>query len=121
MTRRRGFCARIMAVGSLAGGLFLWVTIPVPLAAWAQETHVPAEGTPETRQDFSFLHKKCDDRTVRRLVGQKRDKALAQVRQMKLSSVRILDFDAPVLFEVVPSRLTLVLTADGQVLRAFCR
>lgn len=37
------------------------------------------------------------------------------------ASIRVLDGFAPVNYEVVPNRLTLVIRKDGVVSRAFCR
>lgn len=68
-----------------------------------------------------FKFQKCRDEAVGKLVGMPREAALKRVRDMRLMQVRILDPGAPVNFEVMSERLTLVIGPDDVIWRAFCR
>jgi len=55
------------------------------------------------------------------LVGLEREAAFKKVGEMRLMMVRVLHWRQPVNYEVVPERLTLVMSDTGQVVKAFCR
>lgn len=75
----------------------------------------------EDMRPRAFRYQKCRDATVAKLVGLGREPAMKRVVAMRLMQVRVLDPGAPVSFEVVPERLTLVIGYEGVVQRAFCR
>ena len=82
--------------------------------------------TPEDRQPSFTKTKPCYDSEVARYVGKNRREVLREIttlanQSIGFASLRVLDGFAPVNYEVVPNRLTLVIRKDGIVSRAFCR
>ena len=79
-------------------------------------------GTPETRsKNVPGNFHPCDNNEVREFIGKDRAEVLKQLKTLNLRTIRVLDGMAPVNFEFVPDRLTLVLSERGKVTRAFCR
>ena len=70
---------------------------------------------------WSYRYHACADSEVQALVGKPREEALAQVKDMKLKTLRVLAPDTRVLTAPDPQRLTMVIAANGIVTRAFCR
>lgn len=102
---------RHITAGLIAGGvLFSGLAFP-------SMTHAEV---PDHRV-WQFYYGKCTDGFVHRLVGMNKRRALATVDKMNLTSYRLLDPGEPVNFEVIPSRLTMVIGDNGIIQRAFCR
>ena len=79
-------------------------------------------GTPETRaKNIPGNFQACDNSDVKKFIGKDRKSVLSEVRKMNLRTLRILDLMAPVNYEFVPDRLTLVISDQGVVTRSFCR
>ena len=91
----------------------------------AQQVNAVADGlgTPATRAKNVIPGRfhMCDNEEVGKFVGKDRVAVLATIKKMNLRTLRVLDGNAPVNFEVVPDRLTLVLSDRGVVTRSFCR
>ncbi|MDI9348499.1 MAG: hypothetical protein QM537_00680 [Candidatus Symbiobacter sp.] len=93
-------------------------------ASYAPPTYAGADflGTPETRaKNVPGNYHKCQNKEVANFVGQNKAKVLAQVKTMNFRTLRVLDGTAPVNYEFVPDRLTLVISQNGVVTRSFCR
>ncbi|MCX8506613.1 MAG: hypothetical protein ORN98_08375, partial [Alphaproteobacteria bacterium] len=79
-------------------------------------------GTPETRaKNNPGNFSNCDNADVKKFIGKDRKEVLAEVRKMNLRTLRVLDMTAPVNYEFVSDRLTLVVSDQGIVKRSFCR
>ncbi|MCX8501283.1 MAG: hypothetical protein ORO03_06285 [Alphaproteobacteria bacterium] len=110
--------ARLRLVLSL--GLFLGCAVGLSSLAATELA------TPEDRQPSFTKTKECNDSEVADFVGRNRLQVLREISAMAtqshgFASIRVLDGFAPVNYEVVPNRLTLVIRKDGVVSRAFCR
>jgi hypothetical protein len=95
--------------GLIAGGVLLCAV------------SLPAKAEVPDHRVWQFYYGRCTDAGVRKLVGMTREKALLAVGRMNLSSYRLLDPKAPVNFEAIPSRLTMVVGTNDVIQRAFCR
>ncbi|MCX8505310.1 MAG: hypothetical protein ORN98_01675 [Alphaproteobacteria bacterium] len=79
-------------------------------------------GTPESRaKNIPGNFQSCDNGDVKKFIGKDRKSVLSEVRKMNLRTLRVLDLTAPVNYEFVPDRLTLVISDQGVVTRSFCR
>lgn len=102
-----------ISAGLRAGGFMLallLLMVPAELRADPSDPVIP-----------TWDYTPCVDKVVARLVGLPRDKALARVAKMNLHSFRLLYPKQVVNFEVIPSRLTLVVDGHLRITRAFCR
>ncbi|MDI9408559.1 MAG: hypothetical protein QM523_04875 [Candidatus Pacebacteria bacterium] len=82
--------------------------------------------TPEDRLPHFSKTMDCVDSEVAHYVGKYRLPVLRELAAIAnqghgYASIRVLDGRAPVNYEVVANRLTLVVGADGYITRAFCR
>jgi hypothetical protein len=87
-----------------------------PYAATPPPTNVGSSMRP-----FAHKFQACRDKTMQTLVGLQREAAFKKVGEMRLMMVRVIHWRQPVNYEVVPERLTLVMSDTGQVVKAFCR
>ena len=90
-------------------------------AGLAVRPTLAAQPLPPPPDPWSYRYHPCADSEVKGLVGKPREQALAEIKGMKMKTVRVLAPSTPVLTAPDPERLTVVIAPNGIVTRAFCR